>query len=171
MNSDFREFQAVEPASPPKHLSDTILSKVRADLHPSALKVFAKLSGIHFFVAALTLAICPQFGFRFFGDDPGLMGYFMNLGHYGCMIACGSFFLGSSLLVAAFVLRAEEVRTIRKNWLTQFASLALLSLGFFIMFDTEILAVYALLWLFGSITGALVVTEVVWALRLRFLTA
>lgn len=165
MNSEFKDFQDIEPISPPKHLNETVLARVKIDLHPSALKVFAKLSSIHFFVAALTLAICPQFGFRLFGEGHGLMGYFMNFGHYGCMIACGSFFLGSSLLVAAFILKPEELRTVHRNRFTQLTSLALLSLGFFIMLDKQILTLYALLWLLGSIGGALIVTEIVWSFR------
>jgi hypothetical protein len=165
MNSEFKEFQEIEPVSPPKHLGEAILSRVRAELHPSALKVFAKLSSIHFFVAALTLAICPQFGFQIFGEGHGLMGYFMKFGHYGCMIACGSFFLGSSLLVATLLLKRGEVDVVRRNRFTQLTSLALLSLGFFIMFDPQILGMYALFWLMGSVAGALVVTEIAWAFR------
>jgi hypothetical protein len=170
VNSDFKEFQDIEPVSPPRHLSEAIISRVRGDLNPSSLKVFAKLSSIHFFVGAFTLAICPQFGFRLFGDGPGLMGYFMNLGHYACMIACGSFFLGSSVLVAGILLKKEELRVVRANRFTQFTSLALLSLGFFIMFDTQILALYAVLWMIGSVFAAVMVTEAISAVRLKFQT-
>lgn len=167
MNFDFKEFQNTKAINPPDALSSKILDQVKRDLHPSAFKVFSKLSIIHFLVGVATLAICPQFGLKLFGDDLGLMSVFMHFGHYGCMMACGFFFLGSSVCVASLILKPEELRVIRANRLAQFLSLALLSLGFFIMVDTEILALYAFLWLIGSLCGALTMTEVVWAFRIK----
>lgn len=167
---DRREFQefhtmAVEP---PRYLSEKIQNDVYCDLHPSAWKVFSKLSFIHFSVGLVTLSICPQFGFRLLGNGMGLMGSFMNFGPYGCMVACGSFFVGSSILVASLILRSEEVRKLRKNSLLGVSALALLSIGFFIMLDADIVFGYALAWIFGSTMTGITLLQVAYVLRFKF---
>jgi hypothetical protein len=162
---EYVEFLTTEPITPPAGLSKWILSRVRAGLTPSAWKVFGKLSMVHFFVGLVTLAICPQFGFRVFGDGVGLMSYFQALGHYGCMIACGAFFLGLSIAVASIVLRPEEVRVLRRTELLQIAAMISLSLGVFIMAGAEIVVGFGLAWVAGSFLGGIAAIELVWAYR------
>jgi hypothetical protein len=164
---DFDEFKNSDSIRPPDPLSKRILERVRHDLNPSGWKVFSKLSLIHFFTAAFTLSICPQFGFRLFGDGMGLMGYFMRLGDYGCMVACGSIFLGSSIFVAMLLLRPEEIRVIRGNRLLELGALTLLSLGFFLMIHAEVVIGFALAWAVGSLLGGLVTLEIAWGVRYR----
>src|SRR5688572_3507647 len=124
---DFEDFQQVEAVPPPNGIADSILARVQQELNPGVWAVFSRLSMIHFFSAILTLSVCPQFGFRVFGEGMGLMHVFMSLGDTGCAIACGGFFLGTSLLIAGFVLKGEEVRTIRTNPVLELGSLTLLS--------------------------------------------
>jgi len=164
---DFNEFINEESIQPPKGLSDNILKMVDTDLNPSAWSVFAKLSLIHFFSALLTLSICPQFGFRVFGSGTGLMGVFMNLGYYGCMIACGIFFLGTSFLIAVITLQSQEIKVLRKHRWVQIVSLASLSLGAFIMLDAQIVFGFALAWIIGTFIGAFSVLELGWLVRRR----
>ncbi|MBL7664267.1 MAG: hypothetical protein JNM93_03985 [Bacteriovoracaceae bacterium] len=163
--NDFKDFMFSEGVTPPKVLSEKIYKMVDSDLNPSAWKVFTKLTFIHFISAALTLSVCPQFGFRLFGSGTGLMGHFMHFGHFGCMIACGAFFLGSSLLIANFSLKIEEIKIIRKYRWVQIAALISMSLGFFIMLDTEIVFGFAAAWILGSVIGALSVLELGWYVR------
>ncbi len=166
---EFEEFKNAESMSPPLGISEQILTRVRTDLHPSAWKVFAKLSTIHFITALVTLSICPQFGFRLFGEGMGLMGYFMHFGEVGCTIACGSFFLGSSILVAMMVLRPEEIRVIRGHKLLELGALTLLSIGFFIMLQAEFVLGFFLAWAVGSLLGGILTLEAAWLIRLRLL--
>lgn len=165
---DFLEFQKETsfPSRPPSEVSNRILRRVRQDLNPSAWRVFAKISMVHFFVGLLTLLVCPQFGVRLMGSEHGLMGSFMSLGPYGCMLACGSLFLGLSLLVASIFLQPEELRQLKKNAILEVSTLALLSLGFFIMVGAkEIVFGFAAAWLFGSLMTGLALIEIVFAIR------
>ena len=165
--NDFQDFKNGEPVSPPSHLSQAIQDRVHSDLNPSAWKVFSKLSLIHFVVGLVTLSICPQFGFRIFGEGSGLMGVFMTLGPSACGLACGSFFLGSSILVASLVFRLEELRQLRKNEFLAVASLALMSMGFFIMLDTDVVFGFAIAWLLGSMMAGMSLIEIIFAWRIR----
>ncbi len=168
---EFRQFQAGE-ASAPSPLSD-VFSEVHRDLNPPALLVFTKLLGIHAVTSVATLAVCPQFGFRTFGEGMGLMHYFMGFGEYGCLVACGIFFTGMSLLIAGIVLRGEELRTIRQNRAVGMAALTLLSLGFFTMarwYSGATLLVgisLTVAWIVGALLGSLSSLELTWRLRFR----
>lgn len=161
---EFQEFMSIEPTDPHERLSQQILSRVHSDLNPPVLKVFLKLSLIHAVVGATTLLFCPQFGVNLLGGM-GLMTLFMKWGEQACMLGCGAVFMGTSLLVASFVLRAEEVRVIRKTELLQVAALGLLSFGVFLC--AGLVAVFGLsfFWLLGSLIGGLVTLEAGWALR------
>jgi hypothetical protein len=166
---EFEEFKESEGPLPPSSFTQAIFAHVNRDLSPLAWQVFAKLSLIHFFVAAVMLTICPQFGIRLFGEGLGLMGYFMRLGDYGCPIACGAFFMGSSLVVATFLITIEEVRVLKQNQLLEFGALALLSLGAFIMLHAEVVVGFALSWILGTVLGGSISFELSRFVRVKFL--
>jgi hypothetical protein len=166
---EFEEFNSADPMSPPQGISERIFARVHMDLNPSAWKVFSKLSVIHFVTALATLSVCPQFGFRLFGQGMGLMGYFMHLGEVGCTVACGTFFLGSSVLVAMMLLRPEEIRAIRSHRLLGLGALTLLSVGFFIMLQADFVLGFYLAWAVGSLLGGILTLEAAWLIRLRLL--
>lgn len=159
MNRDYQEFMASSDVKPPEKLRDSIFSVVHRDLNPNPWQIFAKISLIHFFVGVVTLSLCPQFGVRVFGEGMGLMHLFTAFGTYGCMAACGAFFVGSSLLVSAFILNRDELRVLRKHRLLQVAAITLLSLGAFIMADAEILLGFGLAWAVGSVLGGMAMIE------------
>ena len=165
---EFDGFMNAEPANPPAGVSESLLARVRADLHPSPWLVFVKLSLIHFVTALATLSICPQFGFRLLGQGPGLMGYFMRwFGEVGCMLACGFFFLGTSIAVAIVVLRPEEIAVIRRRRLFELGALTLLSIGFFLMVDVAAVLEFYLAWAAGSLVGGILTLEIAWKIRAR----
>ena len=164
---EFQEFQKSEGTLLSRAISDKVFNIVRSDLNPSPYLVFSKLMGIHFVTALMTLSVFPQFGFRIFGEGMGLMHYFMNLGQHGCLVACGAFFTGTSLLMAGLILRGEELRVIRKNRFLELGAITLLSLGFFIMLDAEIIFGLTLAWFLGAMMGSLVTLELVWGLRFK----
>lgn len=166
---EFKEFVSAEPVNPPKVLSDSILSRVHRDLHPSVWSVFLKLSAIHAIVGGVTLLFCPQFGFSL-TSGMGLMGLFMRWGEQACMLGCGAVFMGGSLLTASLALRPEEVRAIRKTELLQITVLALLSVGAFVCTGTAAVESLALFWILGSILGGLGTFELGWVIRRWILT-
>ncbi|MBU6374363.1 MAG: hypothetical protein KGQ59_00040 [Bdellovibrionales bacterium] len=161
--SEFEEFKNATGVTPPKEVSERIIALVEKDLKVSPWGMFSKLSLIHLFSALFTLSICPQFGFRVLGDGMGLMHYFMSLGSFGCPMACGSFFLGTSLLVATILLKGHELRALRSHRFAELGALTLLSLGFFIMVDpSSVVTSFTLAWVLGSLTGGAAVLEIGW---------
>ncbi len=162
--AEFAEFSAVEPAEIPETLSNAILSRVEADLHPSPFRVFAKTAVIHAAVGAVTLLACPQFGLSYFGNH-GLMHYLMQYGESVCMLGCGAFFTMFSLLVVSLVLRPEEVRAFKGNEILQLASLVTLSIGAFFFAGGTIVFTLALIWSLGAILGGAISLEAGWAFR------
>ncbi len=165
-DKEYQVFLKADDAAPSQVLSEKLKAHVHADLNPSSVRVFSKLLGIHAVTSLATLAICPQFGVGF-GQSMGLMTYFMELGPYGCLVACGSFFTGMSLLVASLVLRGEEIRKIRQNRLLELGALTLLSLGFFFMLDAQFVFGLTLAWFLGAMLGSFVTLELGWRLRFR----
>ncbi|MBK9294165.1 MAG: hypothetical protein IPM57_06920 [Oligoflexia bacterium] len=158
-NNDFKEFTEIEPIRPPQKITEQLFIFVHRDLNPNPWYIFSKLSLIHFVVGIVTLSFCPQFGVRFFGEGIGVMRFFLQFGTYGCMVLCGAFFVGSSFFVSSLVLGFEELRVLRRHRTLQISALTLVSLGAFIMLDAEVLLVYALAWIIGSIFGGLAMFE------------
>ena len=168
IRDEFEEFKSEGGHKIPAVVSEHITSHVHRDLNPAAWLLFTKISFVHLGVGFLTLSLCPQFGFRALGDGMGLMDTFMRLGPHGCMVACGFFFLGMSLLTAALVLRPEEVRALRRQRMLQIPVLALASLGFFFLVNSQVMAFGLVVpWFFGSVLGANLLLEVVWKSRVR----
>jgi len=158
--NDFNDFASAH-LEPPRDLNEKLLLRVNHELHPPLIQVFAKVASIHFIVGMLTLLVCPQFGVRILGDGMGLMNQFMIFGDLGCRVACGLFFFSSSMLVAALLLRREEMKALRQNQILGVSTLALLSLGVFTMAHAEVVAGFAIAWLFGSVLGGWMSLQVI----------
>ena len=114
VRSEFQEFLKSTPAFPMAAASRALFSQVRNDLNPSFWRVFRKLALVQTIAGAVTLSFCPQLGVGPLIGGHGLMVLFMPLGRTACAAFCGSFLLGVSLLVAAWVLKPEEIRQARK---------------------------------------------------------
>lgn len=158
--NEFKKFKDLKGENPPATLNESVLNFVQNDLNPKPLFVFTKLSLIHFVSALVTLSICPQFGFKLGEDSMGLMHYFMDFGPVGCAIACGGFFLGTTLFAASVILKPQEILAIRSHRFVSVAALVLLSLSFFLMIDAQaLLKSITLAWAIGSFISGLIVLE------------
>jgi hypothetical protein len=165
---DYLDFKTSDSVSPPPRVSEQIMSQVRKDLNPSNWQVFSKISKIHFFAALITLSVCPQFGFRVLGSGLGLMEVFMAFGSYGCNVACGSFFIGVTMIASSVLLRPEELRQLKRNSFLEVSLLSFASLGVFIMVGSaEILFSFAVAWLFGSLMSGMALIEVAYFIRTK----
>lgn len=164
MNQDWQIFKqsAQRNLKVPEYLRFSIQTAVLSDLSPSFLRVLAKLGVIHVLTSLVTLSICPQFGFRLWGEGMGLMNVFMRLGEVGCALACGIFFLGASLLLASVILKRAEWRTIRNHRLLTVTALLLPSLGFFRIMDGVFFLEFSLGWLIGAGFAGIFLLEGVW---------
>lgn len=165
LNREYEDFMTAPGLSVSNSVSKKILGHVYADLNPSVWRVSGKLALVHLLSAVFTLSACPQFGFRLLGEGMGLMHIFMRFGPMACTFACGSVFLGVSISSAMFFLRPEEIRKVRQHRLLHVASLAFLSLGFFIMMDADVFFSLGLIWLAGAILGGMGAFELGWKIR------
>ena len=129
----FPESKSDEEAVPP--LSETLRRQVRADLHPSVLRIGLKLLGVYGSAGALTMTVCPQFGVGPLGGGHGLMGVFMEFGYLACAAGCGSFFMGSIVLAALMILNRDELRVVRQQGagVGYLSALSALSLALFMV--------------------------------------
>lgn len=169
MQNEFQEFLNSDKEAVPSHLSENMLKSVYLELNPSNLKVFIKIAFIHFVVGAATLLFCPQFGFSL-TSGMGLMHYLMKYGEHICMLGCGAFFTGTSLLVVSYALKPEEVRKLKQNGFLQLAALSTLSLGAMLCFGAEVVASLGLVWIVGGVVGGLATLELGWLSRKFMLT-
>lgn len=160
VHSEWSDFQL--RAKPPESLRASVFSSVYADLQPSSQRVLAKLGIVHVVTSFATLSICPQFGVRLLGDGMGLLHYLMPLGEWGCALACGSFFLGASLLVASVLFSRAEWRKLRSQTWLAIVAMVLPSIGFFRFMDGEFFLGFSIAWLLGAALAGLVVVEGAW---------
>ena len=164
---EFTQFQNNEPVEPPRKVSQLIRSKIHELTHPSPWGVFAKILGIHVIVGAITLLVCPQFGIGL-GESTALYSLFQSFGHYGCMAACGAFFVGTSVLTTTSLLNIDEARVFKNHSLIYLAALSSVSLVTFFGVGGEIFIGIAIAWLIGSLAGGKLSLETIYFLRFRY---
>ncbi len=162
---DFVQFLRAEPKEPPAHVSRDVRERIGALLEPSPWLVFSKLVGVVTLAGSILLSVCPQFGFAYFRSDV-LVQFFQKLGPHVCHFACGAFFVGSALIVAAFILHPEDLRVIRKHRFLQVVSLSVLALSAFVALGAKVFLPMFLAWLVGAIVGGLLSLELSCWMRL-----
>jgi hypothetical protein len=97
------------------------------------------------------------------------MNVFMKImGHTYCMILCGLLYLSLSALALSFLLKPEEIGSIRKDFYAQLLVLAGVSLGVLVCLGAEVLIFPTLLWIAGSLVGGLGALELGWMVRSKF---
>jgi hypothetical protein len=158
MEQEFAEFLKSEPVPPPPETKARLMAAVSAEFHPRPTMIFVKLCLVVFFIGLLNMTICPQFGLGFVRHS-GLFEYFMGFGSYGCKVACGSFFLGSGMIVGIIILRPEELRVLRLNRFLLVSALSLLSLTGFVAAGASVYFAAALAWFAGSVVTSLLALE------------
>ena len=165
--SDFRDFLTVQESPPPSSISHEIDKLVHTDLNPSFVSIILKQLVVLVIAAPLVLMFCPQFGLGSSERSFFPMNIFMSLGHTGCMLACGSLFMGIVVSVSLFVFRPEEVRAIRESRFLYFSLLSLASLGAFVCAGAEVFLELGAAWFVGATAISLIIYEVNYWLRLR----
>lgn len=157
---DFKEFVHADGTPVPKDVSESILSRIRSDMNPSAWIVFSKIFGIHLFVGTLSLAVCSQFGLNPFRTSFSLSDYFMKFGHSTCMVFCGVLFIGLTVTLGRFILRREELLVLSKNAPLQVFGLSVFSIVAFIGFGADIVLGIGVLWFLGAMVGGILAAKV-----------
>lgn len=122
----------MNPESPPKALSERVLSHVRKDMNVNSAFVIFKLFWIHFFAAGLTLSFCPQFNVGIERETVNnALYHLMEIHPLLCAAFCGSIFLGATALASVLVLRPAELICLKQKSVWIYSLLLALSLGFF----------------------------------------
>jgi hypothetical protein len=156
---DFQDFMHSRGANPPEELNNRILSFVRADLSPTHKIVFSKLLTVQSFIGFLTLTVCPQFNLSLTNNFELFHYFHHRFGENICMAICGSIFLGSGALFAAYLLKPSEIRKINESRFLYYMSISIIALSIFFLLGTDIYLTFAAYWLTGSTLGGLVVFE------------
>lgn len=170
--NDFKEFlhsSEKETLSPSNELSRKILSQVRKDLIPSKPIVFGKLLLVQAFIGVITMLFCPQFSMSLTNHDQLYHFFHRTFGHYGCMMICGSLFIGSGALFSTTILNLAEIRLIKSS---KFLSYLVLSGTFvmtFMLIGAEIYLDIALVWIFGATLSGSVFFQVSSILKRKIL--
>lgn len=102
--SDFMNSERELPAG----FDQKILNLMRQKISPSIKNLWPKFVFAQLFAAAITLAVCPQFGIGPLGGGHGLGHLFMRFGEAACAAFCGAFFLASGTVVASLMLKRNE---------------------------------------------------------------
>lgn len=113
----------------PYDLKSQISSLVHGDLKRLPMRTFAKTLSAHWVAGALTLAVCPQFGWNPFSSSPHLPHIFMQYGMWACGLFCGTIFMALGALISmAFLNGNERVYLSTREW-SYALSLSFLSMG------------------------------------------
>jgi hypothetical protein len=118
------------------------------------LSVAAKLGVIHILSSVLSLAVCPQFGVKLFGEGEGLMHLFMQISPTFCQAFCGAFYLAVTFVMARLILTPEEWYLLLRARTLTIATLTLVSLGAFFIMDRQMTLEAGALWVFGATIAA-----------------
>lgn len=162
--NEYQEFCQASEIAPPGTVSEKILKSVQTQLNPPIWRILAKLSVIYAVVGFLVLLFCPQFGVTVLAEI-GMLKWFALLGTYGCMLACGGFFLGAGSLVAGLLLRPEELKRARPLRWFYFLGYGVMALLVFLMVGGEIMLSMGAIWLIGALMGETIAFELTWKLR------
>lgn len=158
-DKDFLDFINTKGINPPEKISRGVLNFVKADLNPSHKIVFSKLLGIQAFIGVLTLTFCPQFSLSLTNSFELFHYFHHTFGEKICMIICGSIFMGSGALFAAYLLKSSEIKKIKASRFLYYTSISILALSSFFLAGTDVYLTLAVYWLLGSTIGGLIIFE------------
>lgn len=154
---DFKAFMTSE-VEPSSKLNHEILRYVERDLSTLPWYTFAKALGVHWIAGALTLLVCPQFGWNPFETSPHLPHIFMQYGMWACGLFCGTIFMALGSILTLIMLPLDQRHYIEKHGfryalvISSFSIAALMLLGRGSSgFDIYMTESFISFWLVGAI--------------------
>lgn len=160
--ADYLDFIKDHGPPPPEKLEWETKMKIRQLLNPSLSQISVKILTVHLFLGFLAFAICPQFGFKYFGEGIGLHRYFMIFGHEVCMVLCGMLLFGITYSASVSILTLGEIRKFNeyKGLITFLLTLITLT-PFLIMRSPALPSIQEVLnWVFGAFSGGILLFEI-----------
>lgn len=162
---EFEDFKKSDSALPTEELSKKVLNIVKDDIEPRSAIVFSKLLAIQTLVGFLTLTLCPQFSLSLTNKHELFHYFHYKFGESICMMICGSIFIGTGAIVAAYVLKKSEVQKIRSSTFLYYFTITSIALASFTMIGTEIYLRLASLWFLGALIAGMSMFELNFRLR------
>jgi hypothetical protein len=155
-DNDFQDFSKDSPSNPSQEMEQKLLKKVELELNPKHSTIFIKLISIQAFIGLLTLLFCPQFSLSLTNNQEVFHYFHHRYGVAICMAICGSIFVGSGSIFAAYILSFNEVQKIRSTKTLYFLSVSILLISSFFLLGAEIYLGIAAYWTLGaSATGVI----------------
>lgn len=149
--SDFNDFAGENSSTPSSTLDNVILDKVKHELEPSHIIVFAKILGIQVFVGLITMLFCPQFSLSLTNNYDLFHYLHHNFGAQVCSAICGAIFIGSGAIFATHLLNYNEVLKIKKSKILYYLSLTSVILAGFIFISSDVYFNLAVFWFAGAV--------------------
>ena len=168
-DKDYLDFINSRSATPSNEISERVMSFVQTDLNPTHKVVFSKLLGIQALIGFLTLTFCPQFNFSLTNSYEVFHYFHHRFGESICMVICGSIFIGSGALFAAYLLKSSEVRKIKQSSFLYYTSISIMALSSFMLLGSEVYLTLAAYWFAGSTIGGVIVFELNRLIRRKLL--
>lgn len=160
LKNDFLNFSKKATISPPPAVRTHFFDSLNKLTTPSLTQVFRNIISIHLLSSVFSLTICPQFGVRLFFQGHGLMSYFMKAGDLWCWVYCGSFYLGTTLILANLLLNSFQWKVLLNHPALMLTGLVLLSVGSFWMISPDLSWKVILPWIIGAYTSTLLPLKV-----------
>ena len=164
---EFESFLRMEESTPPRTVSETIRSAVRADLEPSLKLVAAKLFGLHSIAIGLVTLVCPQLGVGPLIGHHGVMHFFMAFGRLPCAALCGGLLLSVSAMLVTFFLRREELRLADRYRFLNVTLLVSVSFAGLMLAGGESDQMSYAFWILGAIIAGWLTLRIGSSVRLR----
>lgn len=160
-NKDFQDFLSSGKMehTPSLELDNQIKGYVQRDLNPDKKVVYLKLISTQAFIEVLTLLFCPQFEMSFTSNHDLYHYFHYTFGILWCFAICGSIFIGSGAIFAAYILNLSEVRVIKENRILSYLSLSIIALMTFIGLGAEVYLNAVVAWISGATFGGLIMLE------------
>jgi hypothetical protein len=165
LNQDFQQFQETSNIAASNTIKKNVLNHVKKDLNPGHSLVYSKLLAVHAMIGSLTLLFCPQFSLSL-THQFHLFHYFHHtFGKYVCMFICGTIFIGSGAVFAAYILKKSEVRLIKETKWLYYTSISMVAVLSFMLLGADVYLPLATFWFAGASTSGIVLFDLNYRLR------
>jgi hypothetical protein len=148
--NDFKDFLKHNESSPSDDLSRNVLNSVRRDMIPNKGVVYTKLVLVQAFIGVITMLFCPQFSMSLTSNDELYHFFHRTFGHYGCMMVCGSIFIGSGALFSSTIMTWSEIRLVRSSKVLSYLVLSGVFATAFLFIGAEVYLDMAIAWIIGA---------------------
>ncbi|MCB0272393.1 MAG: hypothetical protein KDD46_05210 [Bdellovibrionales bacterium] len=165
LNQDFQQFLATNNITAPEPIQKNVLNHVKNDLNPSHSVVYSKLLAVHAMIGSLTLLFCPQFDMSL-THNYHLFHYFHHtFGKYVCMFICGTIFIGTGAIFAAYLLKKSEVLLIKETQWLYYTSISMMAVLSFMLLGADVYLPLAVFWFAGASISGIVLFNLNYRLR------